>query len=578
MNNSDGASVSQVSISPDETKVVVSSSSNFAKLFDLNTGRLIAVLGGFDQMVSSVDFSADGSRIAVGSYDATAKIYTEYGGLIAKLALPVNNRLERSLHRIQFSADASSVLATAVFVNPNTYFWTIPTEVNKDVLKEVIAEATGIDKALYTPDSIDKLTAVLEDANSVLASNTANDDEIEACANKIKNTVYSLQRIPGGKAVLNGFEKWTTEGVQDMSVVNAKGSMVSTEVALTPNVTKSLCINASTTRAWSIYNYDSDKQIVGQNPFGADLSNSDGICFWAKGVTKSQENGRVCIGYTGTEGSFMFEANLPTITTEGLYVKIPFSAFTHVSGEETLDLKKLNTIGFYGKGEKGMFIFTELTAYSEVGEAPVISGVDEGASYDITNGEAPKASWDNGFATLDGNVYEKGTPITEAGEHTLTVNNRGTQVSVSFSVVDNTADPIISGVRDREVFDIAKGESVSASWDVGEGELNGEAVSSVAISEVGEYTLTVRNGYKSESVYFVVIDTSADVPMYIKGDFDGDEKITVADALAALRIAARIAECSDTELLIGDIDADGEITVADALAILRVAAKMSDSL
>jgi len=67
-------------------------------------------------------------------------------------------------------------------------------------------------------------------------------------------------------------------------------------------------------------------------------------------------------------------------------------------------------------------------------------------------------------------------------------------------------------------------------------------------------------------------------PDYMKGDFDFDGQITVADALAALRIAARMAESSEEAIAIGDIDGDGEITVADALAILRVAAKMADSL
>ncbi len=67
-------------------------------------------------------------------------------------------------------------------------------------------------------------------------------------------------------------------------------------------------------------------------------------------------------------------------------------------------------------------------------------------------------------------------------------------------------------------------------------------------------------------------------PSYLKGDFDFDEQISVADALAALRIAAKMTACTETDLLIGDIDKDGNITVSDALAILRVAAKMADSL
>ena len=63
---------------------------------------------------------------------------------------------------------------------------------------------------------------------------------------------------------------------------------------------------------------------------------------------------------------------------------------------------------------------------------------------------------------------------------------------------------------------------------------------------------------------------------FIKGDLDGDGEITVADALVALRIAAKLAAETPESVETGDTDGDGEITVADALAILRVAAKLAD--
>ena len=63
---------------------------------------------------------------------------------------------------------------------------------------------------------------------------------------------------------------------------------------------------------------------------------------------------------------------------------------------------------------------------------------------------------------------------------------------------------------------------------------------------------------------------------YMKGDFDDDKVISVADALRALRVAAKLAECTNSDLKIGDIDLDQQITVADALKILRVAAKLAD--
>ena len=59
------------------------------------------------------------------------------------------------------------------------------------------------------------------------------------------------------------------------------------------------------------------------------------------------------------------------------------------------------------------------------------------------------------------------------------------------------------------------------------------------------------------------------------GDLDRDTQFTVADSLAILRVAARIAQPDEGDIIISDIDGDGEITVSDALAILRIAAKMS---
>lgn len=573
----DNASISEVSISPDESKVVFSSSDNNARLYDLKNGRLIALLGGFEQMTSSVDFSNDGKRIVVASYDGTAKIFTDNGVLVKAMNIAVTNKTERSLHRIRFSANGDSVLATAVFDNTNAYFW--KTEDTHDIipLKEAILATRDIKSSAYTSESYDRLITVLEASNELLRKPYVSDEEMAACIGSINEAVDRLERLPGGKVVLNGFEKWSNSVVTEMTSTNAKLSMVDTELAITPYVTKSLCVSATSTSQWKFFNYSGDS-IVGQNPFGADLSNSDGIRFWAKGLTKPQENGAVYIGYTGVEGSFLFKANLPTISTSGDYIVVKFNEFEHNSGGEVLDLTKINTIGFSGKGQRGMFVFTELTAYSELGEEPVITGITDGGSYDITEGECPSATWESGVGILDGNVYVKGTPITKAGEHILTVDNKGSVVTVNFSVVDNTVQPTVEGVSDRRVFDLAKGEKAVPTWDVGSATLNGEEFASGEINEVGEYELTVTNGYKITKVCFIVIDTTNDIPAGKKGDFDGDGVITVSDALAALRIAAKMAESTAEALSIGDVDGDGNITVSDALAILRVAAKMADSL
>ena len=88
----------------------------------------------------------------------------------------------------------------------------------------------------------------------------------------------------------------------------------------------------------------------------------------------------------------------------------------------------------------------------------------------------------------------------------------------------------------------------------------------------GVANITIANGEISATI---AVTVKPEAPAIKKGDFDKDGEITVADALAALRIAAKLADSSEEAILIGDIDKDGEITVADALSILRVAAKLA---
>ena len=81
--------------------------------------------------------------------------------------------------------------------------------------------------------------------------------------------------------------------------------------------------------------------------------------------------------------------------------------------------------------------------------------------------------------------------------------------------------------------------------------------------------------YTSDSSYDTITVTSVfkkGTTLIIMGDYNGDVSVLVDDALAVLRMAARMSEV--TKLDICDMDFDGEITVSDALAVLRIAAKL----
>ncbi len=212
-------------------------------------------------------------------------------------------------------------------------------------------------------------------------------------------------------------------------------------------------------------------------------------------------------------------------------------------------------------------------------EAPVVSGVEDGAQYDLFTDKVIPTWGDATMAELNFETITSGEEITAPGKYQLIVVNKQNSTVVEFTVVDTSPVyeiPVISGVTEGEVYDLYLGQAPIITFDVGTATLNGEEfVSGSAVSAVGQYVLVVVNGDKQVTINFTIEDTT---PQYKKGDFDGDGKISVADALVALRIAAKMAECTETAILIGDIDADGEITVSDSLAILRVAAKMADSL
>ena len=203
---------------------------------------------------------------------------------------------------------------------------------------------------------------------------------------------------------------------------------------------------------------------------------------------------------------------------------------------------------------------------------PVVSGVADGGVYD-----APVTiTWDEATnAELDHEPFVNGSAVSTPGEHRLFVQNKYASTAVYFTVEGPAYEEPVVSVADGAEFDLyTAAEPVAVTWTPEEATatLNGEAyLAGTAITEVGEYTLVVTNGDKSVTVAFTVVDTA---PAIKKGDFDGDGEITVGDALAALRIAAKLVPETPEAVAIGDTDDDGEITVGDALMILRVAAKL----
>jgi hypothetical protein len=60
-------------------------------------------------------------------------------------------------------------------------------------------------------------------------------------------------------------------------------------------------------------------------------------------------------------------------------------------------------------------------------------------------------------------------------------------------------------------------------------------------------------------------------PQVVRGDVNGDGKVTTADALILLRIAVGLQQPTQQQLAAGDVDRSGKIDVRDAVRVLRAA-------
>jgi len=101
--------VESAAFSADGTRIVTASNDKTARVWDVASGRMLALLAGHTGAINSAVFSADGSRIVTASADDTARVWDAASG--RSLALleghtgPVNWAV--------FSADGSRVITAS---------------------------------------------------------------------------------------------------------------------------------------------------------------------------------------------------------------------------------------------------------------------------------------------------------------------------------------------------------------------------------------------------------------------------------------------------------------------------------
>ena len=215
----------------------------------------------------------------------------------------------------------------------------------------------------------------------------------------------------------------------------------------------------------------------------------------------------------------------------------------------------------------------------ELVSAPEKTAYVEGEALDLTGGRI-SVNYDNGESRLLNLTADmvSGFDPAVTGTQTVTVAYGEFTASFEVEVSEKQMTEIrITSLPDKLEYGLGEeldltGVEVTAYYNNGESELlapEAYAVSGYEATE-GEHVVTVSVGDFSDSFTVTV------VKRYRLGDPDEDGEITVADALIALRVAAKLAGPTEWFLATCDIDGNGAIEVNDALSILRVAVKLAD--
>ncbi|MBQ6553451.1 MAG: leucine-rich repeat protein [Clostridia bacterium] len=127
LNTLKNTSMTSVRFSADDRKLLVNSSDNCARLYDVESGELLKILGGFSQAAHIAEFSPDGSRIAVASLDGRVKIYDADGGYRRTL---VTSMTEHNGHvfSMKFSPSGEYVYATTYTFPKALHRWSVDGE------------------------------------------------------------------------------------------------------------------------------------------------------------------------------------------------------------------------------------------------------------------------------------------------------------------------------------------------------------------------------------------------------------------------------------------------------------------
>ena len=627
------SSVRNLAWSPDGTRIVTTSTDSAARVYSVESGRCVSLLGGFAGQIHEVAYSPDGRFIAAASLDRTMKLFYADGTYVSTL-IPRSTRYGHISSKICFTPDGKSVYTSSYSFPSCVNRWMLPDAVDKSALKAAIDACAG-------------QTSALENAKKLYGMKYASAKAIDAATAAITgeplpdqfgNVSVSADGVTFGSSASVHSNGWIYISAEvsracSASVIFKKDLgyygetpadeiLISSENAVDGYVRVLMRTHLNEPGDYTICLKAPDGAVSASVSVSVDGLSTTRDFFYTVSDGKVTITGAKC----GSESVYIpdYIDGCP-VTAIGDYaflnygqtvlhmkLRLPntlksigaYSFYECTSLEELKLPEGLESIGTYAfgrclslahidipSGVKSLgynaFYYARGTSYIRIGGG--ITNVSGNTFYmTVSNrclifdeGVKTVASYVSYPARLLNKVYIPRS-VTNINSYFVTsmlgtVKVYGYPGTYAETFANSNvsfefvplAAPVITGVEDGKTYDLCDGP-VAASWDDGHiAYLNGKTY-------YAGRPITEPGEYKLKVIngydeFTTEVSFTVVDTTPSRGDADGDGVVTVSDALLTLRAAARLYAPAEKVIAAIDLDGDGEITVADALAVLRIA-------
>ena len=234
--------VTSVAFSPDGTRIVTGSVDMTAKVWDARTGAALVELKGHMGRVNSVAFSPDGTWIVTGSVDRTAKVWDARSGTIV-LQLKEHTG---AVNSVAFSPDGTSIVTGSE--DQTAKMWDARSGA---VLVELIGHRAVVETVAFSPDGGRIVTGSSDSTAKVWDARTGS---LLLDLKGRGGWVHSVAFSPNGMQIVTGNLDRTAkvwDAHSGASLVELKGhSEAVNSVSFSPDGTRIITGGDSTAKVW----------------------------------------------------------------------------------------------------------------------------------------------------------------------------------------------------------------------------------------------------------------------------------------------------------------------------------------